>query len=388
MIDLMPKWRLLILLLVALAATWAIYGPTVRIALQKGIVDQPDARKLQKLPVPTLGGVVVFFGIAVGLMFFKTMFYQTALLPVLAAMIIMLYVGTLDDVVGISPTKRLIIETGIALLMIYGSRSCIMNFQELWGVGKISLGLAIPLTVLTIVGIINAVNMIDGVDGLLSGFGILICGFYGLLCFLAHDYSNAALATVTIGALLTFFLHNVFGVKSKMFLGDGGSMLMGILISWLIISILGGHFHIRSYLGGRVDFNLIAFTLAVVAIPVADTLRVMFGRIFRGRSPFQPDNTHLHHHFIRCGYSHLATTLRMLGMALLIIGCFLLVWVLGGSHDLQLYTVIAVTALLDGGGAALLDRREKAGRTAGDRPERSRGWKRIQQLVDRGFDNA
>ena len=90
-------------------------------------------------------------------------------------------------------------------------------------------------------------------------------GFYGLLCFLAHDYSNAALATVTIGALVTFFLHNVFGVKSKMFLGDGGSMLLGILISWLVISILGGHFHIREYLDGRVDFNLIAFTLAVAA---------------------------------------------------------------------------------------------------------------------------
>ena len=68
MIDLMPKWRLLILVLVAFVATWAIYGPTLRIAMQKGIVDNPDERKLQKRPVPTLGGVVVFFGIAVGLL--------------------------------------------------------------------------------------------------------------------------------------------------------------------------------------------------------------------------------------------------------------------------------------------------------------------------------
>ena len=386
MIDLMPKWRLLILFAVALVTTWAIYGPTLRIALTKGIVDNPEARKLQKRPIPTLGGVVVFFGIAVGLMFFKTMFYQTALLPVLAAMIIMLYVGTMDDVIGLPPTRRLLIEIAVALLLIYGSRSCILNFQGLWGIRRLALGWAIPLTVLTIVGLINAINMIDGIDGLLSGFGILICGFYGLLCFLAHDYSNAALATVTIGALVTFFLHNVFGVKSKMFLGDGGSMLLGILISWLVISILGGHFHILEYLDGRVNFNLIAFALAVVAIPVADTLRVMTVRICQGHSPLQPDNLHLHHHFIRCGFSHLATTLTMLGMALVIIGAFLLVWVLGASAEWQLYTVIAVTALLDGGGAWLLGRLEKKGARVADRPEKSGVWEKIQNRMDKGIE--
>ena len=382
----MPKWRLLILFAVALTVTWAIYGPTLKIALQKGIVDNPDARKLQKRPVPTLGGIVVFFGIAVGLMFFKTMFYQTALLPVLAAMVIMLYVGTMDDILGLPPGRRLLIEIAVALLLIYGSRSTILNFQGLWGIRRLALGWSIPLTVLTIVGLINAINMIDGVDGLLSGFGILICGFYGLLCFLAHDYSNAALATVTIGALVTFFLHNVFGVKSKMFLGDGGSMLLGILVSWLVISILGGHFHIREYLDGRVDFNLIAFTLAVVAIPVADTLRVMTVRIFEGSSPFKADNKHLHHHFLRCGFSHLRTTLVMLAMALVIIGAFLLVWALGASAEWQLYTVIAVTALLDGGGAWLLGRLEKTGARISDRSEKSGIWMRIQNWMDKGIE--
>lgn len=386
MVELMPKWRLLILFAVALTVTWAIYGPTLKIALQKGIVDNPDARKLQKRPVPTLGGIVVFFGIAVGLMFFKTMFYQTALLPVLAAMVIMLYVGTMDDILGLPPGRRLLIEIAVALLLIYGSRSTILNFQGLWGIRRLALGWSIPLTVLTIVGLINAINMIDGVDGLLSGFGILICGFYGLLCFLAHDYSNAALATVTIGALVTFFLHNVFGVKSKMFLGDGGSMLLGILVSWLVISILGGHFHIREYLDGRVDFNLIAFTLAVVAIPVADTLRVMTVRIFEGSSPFKADNKHLHHHFLRCGFSHLRTTLVMLAMALVIIGAFLLVWALGASAEWQLYTVIAVTALLDGGGAWLLGRLEKTGARISDRSEKSGIWMRIQNWMDKGIE--
>ena len=383
MIDLMPKWRLLILFIVAFAATWVIFKPTLRIALGKNIVDNPEARKLQDHPVPILGGVVVFFGIAVGLMFFKTMFYQTALLPVLAAAIIMLYVGTIDDITDIAPWKRLLIETGVALLMIYGSRSCIIHFQGLWGLEWIPLGVAIPLTVLTIVGLINAINMIDGIDGLLPGLGIIMLGLLGVLCFLAHDYSNAALATVAIGALMTFFLHNVFGQQSKMFLGDGGSMLLGIIVSWLIISILGGHFHIGDYLGGRVDFNLVSFCLAVVGIPVSDTLRVMFTRIFSGRSPFSADNNHLHHLFLACGFSHLGTSLSIMGLQTLIVLAFLAAWLLGASAEWQLYIVIAVTALLDCGGALLLRQLSKRGVKVSNKAEKSGAWRRISDFVDR-----
>lgn len=350
-----PKYRLLILFVISFAAAWAVFKPTLKIAKMKQIVDNPEARKLQKVPVPILGGVVVFFGIAVGLMFFKTMFYQTALLPVLAAMVAMLYVGTIDDIVDIKPSIRLAIETGVALLLIYGSKSCVMHFGGLWGLDKIGLGWAIPLTVIAIVGLINAINMIDGVDGLLSGFGIMMCCFYGLLCFLAHDYSNAALAAVTVGSLCTFFIHNVFGKESKMFLGDGGSMLLGIIISWMIISILGGHFHLDEYCP-LLDFNLIAFALAVVAIPVADTLRVMAVRICHGCSPLKPDNNHLHHHFIKCGFSHLQTTLAMLGMALAIILAWLLSWTLGATADWQLYSVIIAALIIDGGGSLLLKR--------------------------------
>ena len=160
-------------------------------------------------------------------------------------------------------------------------------------------------------------------------------------------------------------------------------MLLGTLISWLVISILGGHFHILDYLDARLNFNLIAYCLAVVAIPVADTLRVMFGRIFRGRSPFLPDNTHLHHHFLRCGFSHLKTTVAMMGMAVIIIVALLLVWVLGANADWQLYTVIAVTALLDGGGAWVLSRKGN-GSIEGDRKEKSGIWKEIQKVVDKG----
>lgn len=390
-----PKYRLLLLMLIGFCAAWAIFKPTLKIALSKNIVDNPNARKLQKTPVPILGGVVVFFGIAVGLMFFKTMFYQTALLPVLAAMVAMLYIGTIDDISDIRPTMRLAVEIATATLLIYGSRSCIMEFYGLWGITELPLIIAIPLTILTIVGLINAINMIDGVDGLLSGFGIFICGCFGLLCFLAHDYSNAALAAVSIGALMTFFLHNVFGMKSKMFLGDGGSMLLGVMISWMVITILGGHFQLDQY-QPDMDFNLIALTLAVVGIPVADTLRVMFTRILHGESPFHADNNHLHHLLVRNGLSHLSTTLCIIGAGVLLVAVALGSWALGASADWQLYSVMAVMALLDGGGAHMLrlaisrkSTLDDAVTTIEQKPhhERAGFWLKIQTLVDGKSDN-
>ena len=103
------------------------------------------------------------------------------------------------------------------------------------------------------------------------------------------------------------------------------------------------------------------------------------------RSPFLPDNTHLHHHSLRCGFSHLKTTLAMLGMALLIIAAFLAAWALGASPGMQLLTVIAVTALLDGGGAWLLGRMEGKSK-APKHPERSGIWKKIQHIMDHGTD--
>ena len=356
MFYLLPKWRLLILLVVALAASWLVFRPTLKIALGKNIVDDPQARKLQNRPVPILGGVVVFFGIAVGLMFFKTVFYQTALLPVLAASIIMLYVGTIDDILDIAPAKRLLIETLVAVLMVFGSRCHILNPQGLFGLEEIPTGVAIPLTVLTIVGIVNAINMIDGIDGLLPGLGITMLGFLGVLCFLAHDYSNAALAVVTIGSLTTFFLHNVFGKKSKMFLGDGGSMLLGNIISWLVIRILSGQFHITAYLGGIFDFNLMTFCVAVLGIPVFDALRVMFTRIAKHRSPFHADKNHLHHLFIACGFSHLETTLSIMSAAFLIVVIYLAAWMLGASAELQFAIALLLAFAFDFGCAALLRR--------------------------------
>lgn len=349
-----PKFRLLILFFIAFAATWLVFRPALRIAKSKNIVDNPNARKLQKTPIPVLGGCAVFFGIVFGMCFFKTMMNYTSLFPVLGSMTVMLYLGTMDDITDISPKVRFVLEVLIALLLVYGSKTAIVDFQGLWGIGGIPVWLAVALTVLMFVGVVNSINMVDGVDGLCSSFCILICAMFGLVFFLGHNYSFAALAAVCVGALCPFFLHNVFGWDSKMFLGDGGTMVMGTAIASMVLAFLNGNDGLIVFTS--LDFSKIAFCLAVLAIPVADTLRVMTVRIFRRQSPFHPDKNHLHHKFITIGFSHIATTAVELFLALVIIGAFAASYFLGAGVDVQLYTVIAAGIVCDYLLAIFLDR--------------------------------
>ena len=328
------------LFLIALCSTWWIFKKVLKIALMKNIVDNPDARKLQKVPVPVLGGIAVFFGIIVSLVA-TGLFYETSyLFAILGVMTIMLFVGTMDDVLSLSPAVRFLAEILVVLLLIFCNKYSLNDFHGLWGIGQISEYFAVPLTVFACVGIINAINLIDGVNGLSSGYCISVCSIFAGVFIWAYDMEAASLAILSIGALVPFFCHNVFGKKSKMFIGDGGTLLMGTIISTFVIGAL----NCNSPLAEKVDsnFGLIPFTISVLAIPVFDTLRVMLMRIMRGHSPFQPDRTHLHHLLFDMGFSHIGTTVTEILSNLLVVGCWFLSYKLGASIDVQLYVVIAL----------------------------------------------
>lgn len=345
MIDLgfAPKYRMLTLLVIALVVSWVAFVPLINIARRNSFMDRPGQRKLQQNPVPVLGGAAVFLGIVVGLCYFKTMMSYTSLFAVLGAMIVMLYVGMMDDLLTIKPWVRLTVETVVALLLIYGTRFTICNFQGIWGIDHLPTWISVPFSAFAMVGIINAINMIDGVDGLSSGYCITACALFATVFFVGHDYSFAALGMVTIGALIPFFVHNVFGHRSKMFIGDAGTMLMGTILASMVFSMCRYESYYEKYL--TFNFGMIPFCLAVLTLPVFDTLRVMTGRIVRGISPFKADKTHLHHIFIDAGLSHLAVTLTEIVLALVPVAVWAVVWSRGATQEVQLYAVIAAGAV-------------------------------------------
>ena len=324
-----------------------IHPRLVKIALLKNIVDNPDARKLQRTPVPVLGGVAVFFGVVIAIGCMSSVVDCSGLPVVIMAMMAMLYTGTMDDILSLSPGLRFVIEIVVVLLLIFVGGYCIDDFHGLWNIGRFSYWCAVPLTVVAAVGIINAINLVDGVNGLSSGYCIMACLIFGTLFFLAGEAPMTILAAVSVGALIPFFLHNVFGKTSKMFIGDGGTLVMGVVMSVFVIAILQNGSRAAAYVNPNV--GLVPFTLAVLSVPVFDTLRVMSTRILKGTSPFRPDKTHLHHMFIDLGCSHVATTLAILGVNMFVVLCWWALEASGFSIAVQLYAVIAVSLLVTSG---------------------------------------
>lgn len=377
------------------AVNWS-YFKILKIAKIKKIVDTPDARKLQRAPVPILGGIAVFFGMVAALLVAAAIqpWLHAApvegIMPVICAAILMLYIGAMDDMVGVSALNRLVIETLTILGVVFATGYCVDNFDGMWGVEQISWYLAVPISVIGGVGIINSINMIDGVNGLSSGLCITCCILMGAAFIVSGDILNAMLAFVVIAALLPFFFHNVFGNRSRMFIGDAGTMMMGVILTWFVFVLVNADTALwERALGHKV--NLIAMVLAILSVPVFDTLRVIILRISRGGSPFRPDKTHLHHIFIRLGVSHLITTIVEILLDIIIVVGWVLLVCSGVPLEWQLYWIIALSLFVVWGTYFWLHWHEEHHTERMHRLARlstkthiseTRWWKRLEHFLD------
>lgn len=358
-----------------------IHPYLVRFAKAKNIVDNPNTRKLQLRPVPVLGGLAIFFGIVAGLLAAHTMIDSSQLFVIISCMMIMTYVGALDDVLDISPIIRLISQIITVLVLIYIGDLSLNNFHGLWGIGSLPQWVSTPLTIVAVVGIINALNLIDGADGLFSIFCITACTIFGHIFLSVGDYALFALAVASIGALIPFLLHNAFGIESKMFVGDGGSLQMGVVLSVFVMEVICKPEY--ATLAEESNVALVPFVLATLAIPVFDTLRVMLARIARGTSPLIGDKTHLHHLFIGLGISHIGTAVLISLLNLAVVETCLVAAKLNASADTQLYVVIGAALIVDWGvyyGVQLLDK------LIPEQMQRARIWKSHHRPSRQIFD--
>ena len=343
-----PKLNCFLLSLLAFCISLGLYPPTLRFARRHGIVDNPDARKLQREPVPVLGGLVVFIGFYAAAVVMLMNHGTERMMAGLTATAIMTAIGIWDDLRDLPAAFRFIVEMCVVWLLRGWGEIWINDFHGLWGLGEISLWVSAPLSIIAGVGIINAINLIDGVDGYSSGFGITACLVFGAFLGASGIWPSATMMFILAGALVPFWLHNVFGKRSKMFIGDGGSLLLGTSMTVTCFCILDEKSPCAA-IADTYGVGLIPFTLAVLAIPVFDTLRVMTLRMARGNSPFSPDKTHLHHLFIEMGFSHVVTSLIICTANTLIVLCWWLSWKLGAGIDLQFYIVTTLGLLVTSG---------------------------------------
>ncbi len=373
------------------AAIW-IFPYILELAKSKNIVDEPNARKLQRSPIPILGGMSVIFGLITGITSYCMIGYHGFLLQVFIAMVVIFIIGLIDDIIDLSARVKMIIEILLVLSIIYGSGLQINDLNGLWNVTRLPNPISVPLTVFACVGIINAINLIDGVDGYSSGYCIMACILFGVMFYMIGDMQMVVLATMIAGALIPFFGHNVFGKISKMFIGDAGTLSIGILMSTFVMKLMSQSSDISSL---DPNLGLIPFSLAVMCVPIFDTLRVMGRRIIKGKSPFHPDKTHLHHMFIAYNFSHIGTTTSILCLNLFVVACWFAAYRLGASIDIQLYLVVGLGLLVTFGVYDILEiqlrKKTRLGeiiRKLGDKTHFSREgfWLHLQRLIDNSSD--
>ena len=305
MLSNMPLWlKLIVAAAVAFLSCFLMTPPVKRFAEMIGAVDQPSERRINKVPIPRMGGLAIFLGFVLTSLLFVPM--STQVTGILLGAVIIAVMGAVDDIVSLNPWIKLAGQIVAAVVAIRCGVvfSAISNPNPLSEVTTIEIGwLSIPLTVFWIVACTNAVNLIDGLDGLAVGVSTISSLTMLVVSLIVSEPTVSLLLAVLSGACLGFLPYNMN--PAKIFMGDVGSQLLGFVLS--TVSILG-LFKMHAIITFLVP-------LLALALPLADTTFAFFRRILRGQSPFPPDRGHLHHRLLALGLSQKQAVAVMYGIS-------------------------------------------------------------------------
>lgn len=261
------------------------------------LYDVPDLRKEHSQPVPTMGGVAVCIGMFIACLLWYNFSREPFTVSFFFSICILFGLGILDDLHNISARNKLVIQIAIATLIAF-SGIRITSFNGLFGIHDIPVTVQYLVTIIVIAGVTNAFNLIDGIDGLAGGLGFMSLVMLGLFLTISQDGNTAIVAFSLAGGLLGFLYYNFN--PARIFMGDTGSLVLGFVISVLCIRLVG----MNAEGSPRLLPHVPVFALGIVLIPVFDTIRVFGLRLSKGKSPFAPDKTHIHHLLTLNGWSH------------------------------------------------------------------------------------
>jgi UDP-GlcNAc:undecaprenyl-phosphate/decaprenyl-phosphate GlcNAc-1-phosphate transferase len=353
----------LIVFLVAAGVTFGLTPLVRRLAVRFGAIDQPSERKLHVVPTPTMGGLAMWVGflVAIGvsrfLPFFDSM-NDTAAEPLAAVVTctLMTGLGVIDDRRGTSALAKLTAQIFIAgVLVLLGVQ---LAFFVLPGYWTVVLGTdeAVPLTILWVVAAANAINLVDGLDGLAAGMvGIAAATFF---VYMVRDFSDtgsvaALLSVITVGICVGFLPWNFH--PARIFMGDTGSMLLGMLVAIATISGVGRN----PFPPSEGDVAVIALPvlvpLLVLGIPFLDVLLAIVRRTRKGLGIAHADKEHIFHHLMDIGHGHRGAVMLMYLWSALVCGSALAIGTIDGrlvagaivGCALILFLVTALPRLLE-----------------------------------------
>ena len=311
----------------------------IQVAKEKKLFDEPDDRKVHKAVIPTLGGLGIFAGFIIATLLGAPQSGNSELQYFIAAAIVIFFLGLKDDVLILSASKKFLGQIIAAGILIKFGAVQITNMHGFLGIYGIPNVASIVLSMFTIIVITNSFNLIDGVDGLAGSLGIITTLSFGAYFYYIGQMPYAVMAFALSGSLISFLIYNF--PPAKIFMGDTGSLLVGLINSILVIKFI----NVASDPSTILHFESApAIGFAVMMIPLFDTLRVFGLRILSRRSPFSPDRNHIHHFLLDLGLSHRSTTLICFSANLLFIVLAILLQNIGTTFLLTFLFVVGFSA--------------------------------------------
>ncbi|MGC9524031.1 MAG: glycosyltransferase family 4 protein [Limnospira sp.] len=311
-----PFYHLFAFVISAVIVLWST--PIVKkIGLKSGRVDLPCDRKVHQRPMVRLGGVSIFIGTLVALLLVWGLggFIDSGGQPlapkqeyeiwgVTVGGMAFFLIGLADDLFGLSPLTRLLLQTAIAsLAWAVGVRIEFLGIPYFGGLVHIGF-LSLPVTVLWLVGMTNAINWIDGLDGLAAGVSGIAAVVMLIVSLFMNQPAAALIAAALAGGALGFLRYNFN--PAQIFMGDGGSYFMGFTLAG--VGAIG--------LVKTTAVTAVLLPYLILAVPILDMSAVIFERLRHGKSPFTADNRHLHHRLLQAGLSQRLTVLFIYSLTL------------------------------------------------------------------------
>ena len=299
----------------AFLLTYLAIPSIINVAYKKHLYDEPDHRKSHETSIPNLGGIGIFAGVIFSILLWTPFDVFGDLQYILCAFIIIFLIGAKDDIDPISPYKKLAGQIFASFILVFKANIKLTSLYGIFGIGMIPEIPSIILSMFTILVIINAFNLIDGINGLSGSVATLISLTLGTWFLLVDHIELAIIAYALAGSTIAFLRYNV--TPAKIFMGDTGALLIGLVCSILAIEFIEVHREIK---GSPYAFEAVpAVAIGILILPLFDTLRVFVVRILRGKSPMHPDRSHIHHLLLDTGLNHMQATGVLIAVNLLFI---------------------------------------------------------------------
>lgn len=302
--------------------------PKIRhISLKFNFTDMPGKRSSHSKITPTFGGVAFYISYLFVLFFLQLMKDNQVSFTLLASISVLFFTGMLDDILNLSVKLKFLGQfLGVALLMIQPDFR-ILSLHGFLGIYEISLFASIGGSMFFLLALVNAFNLLDGIDGLTAITGIIVASFYSFMFYQLESLYYLCISVTTIATLLAFLRFN-FSVKQKIFMGDTGSLSIGLVLGLLTLKLMSSGS--AGYLAMHFEPKQLPLLLiAVLFVPILDLCRVMLIRLLKGVSVFKPDRNHIHHIIVDYGLSHwkassligLVNFMVAVGMFFVIVNC-------------------------------------------------------------------